>query len=213
MAQFHLKFLSFGCKFLDYDADGWPDLIVNNGHVQTRANKREANVAREQRKQLLHNSKRGDFTEITDEAQLGDLAHPVIGRGLATGDFNNDGRIDVLAMAQNAPVQLLRNQTAKNGSNFASFLLRGTKSNRDAIGARVSIETGGQKQNAWVLGGSSYLSSSDRRLYFGLEKAKTIDKMTIFWPSGQQEILKKLAANGFYTLTEGRGVSAQKRTK
>lgn len=208
----HLKFLSFGCEFLDYDADGWPDIITNNGHVQMNQNKREAGVPLMQRKQLLHNDGNGRFREITDVALLGDLTNPIIGRGLATSDFDNDGRIDVLAMGQNAPVQLLHNKTGNNGNHFVSFLLRGTKSNRDAIGARVELQSGGVKQTAWVQGGSSFLSSSDRRIFFGLGKNSKIEKISITWPSGKQEIKEHLLADTFYTVTEGKLISALGRS-
>ncbi len=206
----HLKLLSFGCEFLDYDADGWPDLITNNGHVQTRQDKREPGVPQAQRKQLLHNEGRGRFKEITESAQLGDLNTPVVGRGLATGDFDDDGRVDVLAMSQNGPVQLFHNQTKSNGNHFVSLLLRGTKSNRDAIGAKVELEVGGVKQTQWVRGGSSYLSSSDRRLFFGLGKTDEITRVSIIWPSGQRENIAHVNPDTFVTIIEGKGAVIQK---
>lgn len=205
----HLKFLSFGCEFVDYDADGWPDIITNNGHVQMSASHLTGGTALKQRKQLLRNTGNGRFSEITDPALLGDLSTPVVGRGLATGDFDNDGRVDVLAMSQNGPVQLLRNQTRGNGNHFVSFLLRGTQSNRDAIGARVEVQAGAARQTAWVQGGSSFLSSSDRRLYFGLGKNAKIESLSVAWPSGQKETLRDLQGDTFYTLTEGKGITAK----
>ncbi len=203
----HLKFLSFGCEFLDYEADGWPDLVVNNGHVQTSAAHLVKGTTLKQRKQLLHNNGKEKFDEVTDVGQLGDLGVPVVGRGLATGDFDNDGRVDVLAMSQNGPVQLLQNQTKGNGNHFISLSLRGTKSNRNAIGARVELQAGGVKRTAWVQGGSSYLSSSDRRIYFGLGKATQIERISLVWPSGKRETLQNLRADAFYTLTEGKGAN------
>ena len=205
----HLKFLSFGSEFFDYDADGWGDLIVNNGHVQIQKNKRAPEIPLQMRKQLLHNEGNGKFREITDAALLGGLNEKVIGRGLAVGDYDNDGRIDVLAMAQNAPVQLLRNLD-NNGNHWVSFATVGTKSNRDGIGARLEIEAGGMRQSASVRSGSSYLSASDRRVYFGLGKTAKVDELTIVWPSGARETLKNLASDMFYTLTENKGVTAKR---
>ena len=213
LGRSHLKFLSFGCEFLDYDADGWPDIISNNGHVQARQSKREAGVGWQQRKQLLHNEGNGRFKEIADAAQLGDLNTQVIGRGLATGDFDNDGRVDVLAMGQNAPVQLFHNQTGGNGNHFVSLLLRGTQSNRDAIGARVELEAGDVKQTDWVRGGSSYLSSSDRRLFFGLGKTDAVTRLSITWPSGKKETVSGVKPDCFVTLVEGQGIAKQTPAK
>lgn len=205
LAFLHLKFLSFGCEFFDYDADGWSDIIVNNGHVQVRKANREPDVELLQRKQLLHNIK-GKFEEISDPALLGELATPTRGRGLAKGDFDNDGHVDILCVNQNGPVQLFRNLTHK-GNHWISFSTIGTKSNRDGIGARIEIMTNGVRQIATVQSGSSYMSSSDRRVYFGVGAASKVDEVTVRWPGGQREILKNLPADRFYTLTEGRGVT------
>lgn len=203
----HLQFLSFGCEFLDYDADGWPDLVTNNGHVQVSASHLTMGTTLKQRKQLLHNQGNGQFKEVSDAALLGDLNLPVVGRGLATGDFDNDGRLDVLAMSQNGPVQLLHNDTSGNGNHFISFSLRGTKSNTDAIGAKVELTVDGAKQTDWVRGGSSFLSSSDRRVYFGLGKTTKIDRVKIVWPNGTTENLSDLNADTFYTVTQTKGVT------
>lgn len=208
LAASHLNFLSFGCEFFDYDADGWPDIITNNGHVQVRKHKRESGIPLKQRKQLLHNVGQGIFREITDMAALGDLAAPGVGRGLATGDYDNDGRIDVLAIAQNEPAQLFRNQM-RTAHHWISFKAVGTKSNRNGIGARFEIVTRNGRQIAHVHGGSSYLSSSDRRVYFGLGGTSKVDQVIVRWPGGKRDVLKNLAANAFYTITEGRGITAR----
>lgn len=205
----HLKFLSFGCEFFDYDADGWPDLLTNNGHVQVQANKREAGVPLKMRKQLLHNKGNGAFEEITDPAQLGDLTTPVVGRGLATGDFDNDGRVDVLAMSQDGPVQLFRNRL-RNTNHWISLQTSGTKSNRDGIGTRIEIEAGGAKQTATVRGGSSYLSSSDRRVYFGLGKATKIERLTLIWPSGTRQTWRNILPDKFYVVSESKAITARR---
>ncbi|BCM90967.1 hypothetical protein IAD21_02830 [Abditibacteriota bacterium] len=197
----HLKLLSFGCAFLDYDADGWPDLLTNNGHVQMQAGKREAGVPLKMRKQLLHNQGNGTFKEVNDASVLGDLNVPVIGRGLATGDYDNDGRVDVLAMSQNGPVQLFHNLVPRT-HHWVSIQTIGTVSNRDGIGARLEIVAGGARQVAMVSGGSSYLSSSDKRVYFGLGKAARIDRISINWPSGTKKTWRALSPDKFYIIKE-----------
>ena len=108
-------------------------------------------------------------------------------------------------------MQLLRNQTGKNGHHFLNLLLRGTKSNSDAIGARVELKAGGATQTAWVRGGSSYLSSSDRRVYFGLGKTDKIEQVSVVWPSGLKEKVPNLRADTFTILTEGKGASILKK--
>ena len=209
LAYSHHNFLSFGCEFFDYDADGWSDLITNNGHVQVAANHRIASIPYKQRKQLLRNEKNGRFEEVADKELLGDLMQSTVGRGLATGDYNNDGRIDVLTIGQNGPVELFENR-ANNGHHWVSFQTIGTKSNRNGVHTRIAITAGKARQKATVRGGSSYLSASDRRVYFGLGEANKIEEVVVTWPSGTRETLKNLAADKFYTLTEGKGVSAQK---
>ena len=204
----HHHLLSFGCEFLDYDADGWPDLLTNNGHVEMNIENRDNAVAYKQPKQLLHNQN-GRFQAVEGDNSLGDLALPVVGRGLATGDFDNDGFVDVLAVSQNGRAQLLRN-TAREGNHWVSFHLIGTKSNRDGAHARLTLRSGKARQIATVRAGSSYLSSSDRRVYFGLKDSAKIEEVVIQWPSGQRDVLRDLAANQFYTVTEGRGLT-QKR--
>lgn len=206
----HHDFLSFGCEFLDYDADGWSDIITNNGHVQMSSDHRADDVPYEQRKQLLHNEKGQSFSEITAKELLGDLQQPVVGRGLATGDYDNDGRIDILAVSQNGPVQLFKNRV-HNDNHWISFQATGTKSNRNGLHTRFILKAGNQKQVATVRAGSSYLSSSDRRVYFGLGKSSKVDEVTVLWPSGKRETFKNLDANVFYTLTEGQGISSKRK--
>lgn len=210
MATLHMDFLSFGGEFFDYDADGWSDLIVNNGHVQVRQKNRRASVPFEQRKQLLRNEGRGTFREIADKAALGDLATPMVGRGLAVGDYDNDGRVDVLAVGQNVPAQLLHNRV-DNGHHWVSFKTMGTKSNRSGVGARFEIKVGQTRRTASVRAGGSFLSTSDRRVYCGLGTATKVDEVVIHWPSGARDILKSLPADTFYTITEGRGITGKQQ--
>lgn len=206
------NYLSFGTSFLDYDADGWADLIVSNGHVNYRIENMPGGITFKEPKQLFHNQADGTFQEITDESQLGALSTHLLGRGLAVGDYDNDGRLDVLAMNQNDPVQLFHNRdTSQN--QWVSFKTVGTKSNRNGVHTRITITANGIKQMATVRGGSSYLSYSDRRVYFGLGKATRIDKVEIVWSRGTKETLTNLAPQKCYVLTEGKGVTGELPTK
>lgn len=200
------NYLSFGTSFLDYDADGWADLVVSNGHVNYRIENMPGGVTYKEPKQLFHNQGGGVFEEITDGGLKGALSSPMLGRGLAIGDYDNDGRLDVLAQNQNDFAQLFHN-TDKSQNRWVSFKTIGTKSNRDGIHAKFTLEAGGMRQTATVRGGSSYLSESDRRVYFGLGKAEIIDRVEIVWSSGTRETLTRLAPNKRYVVTEGRGVT------
>ena len=205
-----MNFLSFGCEFLDYDADGWPDLIVANGHVQVHIAEMSAATTYAERKQLFHNSGHGTFQEVSDPAVLGDLALPTVARGLAVGDYDNDGRPDVLVNNQNAPAQLFHNRD-RSSNHWVSFLTTGVKSNRDGYGAVLTLTAGGMRQVASVRAGSSYLSHSDRRVYFGLGRAPKTDRVEVRWPSGTRDLLPPLPADMIYTVTEGKGVTARRR--
>jgi hypothetical protein len=212
----HLKFLTFGCEFMDYDADGWLDLFVVNGHVQTHSDQKYDSITYKERKQLFQNSGNRTFKEITDSAQLGDLNTPTVGRGLAVGDYDNDGRLDALVSSQNNPVELFHNQ-AHNGNHWVEFVTVGTKSNREGRHTRFTLTSEGKKQTATVRAGSSYLSHSDRRIFFGLGASEKIDGVELRWPSGTKETLKAVAPDTIYIVTEGKGITgkltpARKRT-
>ncbi|MGC8666713.1 MAG: CRTAC1 family protein [Chthonomonadales bacterium] len=202
VAQPHMRFLSFGCEFLDYDADSWPDLFIADGHVQIHADAQTDGVTYAEPKQLMHNNGDGTFTEVTDPALLGDLLTPRVSRGLAIGDYDNDGRLDVLVNNQNDDAELFHNEY--HGHNhWISFRLTGVSSNKDAIGAEVTVAAGSVHQRASVRGGSSYLSTSDRRVYFGLGGASRVDVVTIRWPSGLRQMFHNLTCNAHYQITEG----------
>lgn len=204
----HLPYLSFGCEFLDYDADGWADLITANGHVTVHVHDQYPNVEYKEPDQLFHNEGNGAFREIKEPGLLGELATPGVSRGLATGDFDNDGRLDVLILRQNDPVLLLHNQD-RSGNHWVSFKTVGVKSNRDGIHTRFTLMANGIRQTATVRGGSSYLSSSDRRVYFGLGKATKIDRVEIHWPSGTHEVMTDVPIDAIHILTEGKGLIEQ----
>jgi hypothetical protein len=206
IAQAHMKYLSFGCEFLDYDNDGWQDLMTADGHVQLSVDTKQS-VGVKQAKRLYRNAGNATFTPIEAPEALGPLAEPVISRGLATGDINNDGFIDVLATNQNSPAQLFQNR-GQAGANSISFQLRGVKSNADGSHAQITlISEDGKKQNDWVRAGSSYLSASNRRVIFGTGASRGSFTAIIKWPTGIIDKLKGVKSGALYTVTEGRGVT------
>jgi enediyne biosynthesis protein E4 len=204
----HMKFLSFGCEFMDYDADGWQDLLIANGHVQLAAALKTQGATYRERKQLLRNLGNGRFEEVADPARLGGLMHESVARGLAVADYDNDGRLDALFSSQNDRAELFRNRES-SPNHSVSFRAVGTKSNRGGIHTLFKVTAGSLTQTASVRAGSSYLSTSDRRLYFGLGGARTVDRVEIRWPSGAKEVLSNLAADAVYELTEGKGVTGK----
>jgi hypothetical protein len=198
--------LGFGCVFFDANLDGWLDLAVANGHIDDTVRNIRGNVGYAQPPQLFLNDGKGAFRDISAEAGA-EFAQPKVGRGVACGDFDRDGDVDLLITTNNGPGYLYRNnQSAGNGS--IRFRLVGTKSNRDAIGAEVHIECGGTKQSRLVKSGSSYLSQSELPVTFGLGKRDQIDRVVIQWPSGRTEEYKNLAAGKAYQCVESKGISA-----
>ena len=151
--------------------------------------------------QLLHNERNGRFRETTSEAGPG-FALRHAGRGLAFGDVNNNGAVDLLVNNNDGPPTLLNNPGTP-GRHWINFRLMGTRSNRDAIGARVWITANGLRQMRDVHSGGSYLSSSDLRLHFGLGEAATVSRIETRWPSGLRQTYGPLAADHFYLLREG----------
>jgi hypothetical protein len=196
--------LGFGCAFLDLNLDGWLDFAVANGHIDETVRNIRGNVGYAQPPQLFLNGAKSGFREVAGEAG-GGFDQPKVGRGLAYGDFDRDGDLDLLLTTNNGPAYLFRNdQQSRNRS--IRFRLIGTKSNRDAIGAVVRISAGGASQSRVVKGGSSYLSQSELPVTFGLEKRDHIDRIVIDWPSGRNEEYKNLAAGRCYECTEGKGI-------
>jgi hypothetical protein len=195
--------LGFGCVFLDADLDGWLDLAVVNGHIDdTVRNVRGVGYA--QSPQLFLNDGQGRFRDVAGEIG-GGFAQPKVGRGLAYGDFDRDGDLDLLMTTNNGPAYLFRNDQA-GGNRSIRVRLVGTKSNRDAIGARVRIFHGETSPSRRVKGGSSYLSQSELPVTFGLGKREKIDRLVIDWPSGGSEEHKNLAAGRAYECVESKGI-------
>jgi hypothetical protein len=205
--------LGFGCVFLDADLDGALDLAVVNGHIDDTV-RNVSGVGYAQPPQLFLNSGKGTFFDVAAEIG-GGFSQPKVGRGLAYGDFDRDGDLDLLITTNNGPAYLYRNdQTAGNRS--IRIRLVGTKSNRDAIGAVVKIfhatsngmSNAASSQSRLVKGGSSYLSQSELPVTFGLGKRDKIDRLVIEWPSGRTEEYKSLAAGRAYECVEAKGITA-----
>jgi hypothetical protein len=199
--------LGFGCIFLDANLDGWLDLAVANGHIDETVRNIRGNVGYAQPPQLFLNNGKGKFLDVAAELG-GGFAQPKVGRGLAYGDFDRDGDLDLLLTTNNGPAYLYRNDQL-SGNHSVRLRLVGTKSNRDAIGASVRIMSSGLSQSRLVKSGSSYLSQSELPLTFGLEKRDRIESAVIHWPSGRVEEFKNLAAGRSYECVEGKGIFPQ----
>ena len=199
-------FVAFGCKFLDYDNDGWLDLILANGHVQDNINLLDHSSSYRQSLQLFHN--RGGPTVSFEDVSAAcgpEALKPIVGRGLAIGDFDNDGRLDVLAVDSEGVPLLLRNRAEKAG-HWLGVRLIGVKSNRDGYGALLNAEFAGRRLVRQCQTGGSYLSASDRRVHFGLGSATRIEKLTVQWPSGHTDTYSNMEADRYMTLREGDSV-------
>jgi hypothetical protein len=194
-------YVTFGIKWLDYDNDGWPELILANGHVQDNIADIDKTASYKQPVQLYHSQEGQRFDDVS--ATLLDAAarRPIVGRGLAIGDYDNDGKVDILVVDSEGTPLLLHNETP-NAGHYLSLTLVGAKSNRDGYGARVVVEAGGKKRMGRCGTDGSYLSASDRRVHFGLGSAATADTVTVYWPSGKKDVLKAVAADKNVTVRE-----------
>ncbi|HEV2488925.1 MAG TPA: CRTAC1 family protein [Candidatus Acidoferrales bacterium] len=197
--------LGFGCVFADANLDGAEDLIVANGHIDETVRNIRGNVGYAQRPQLFLNDGHGSFHDVA--SQIGEaFSQPKVGRGLCSGDFDRDGDLDFLMTTNNGPAYLYRTDLLSENRSIR-FRLVGTKSNRDAIGARVRIFSGGLAQSRYVKSGSSYLSQSELPVTFGLGMRDHVERTVIEWPSGRTEEFKNLAAGKLYECIEGKGMS------
>ena len=201
MAESSLQSLGFGLFFFDYDNDGWKDAFVTNGHIQPSVARFEPSQTYAQHALLFHNQRDGTFDEVARNCGEA-LMREEVGRGAAAGDFDNDGDTDMLVTTNNGPARLLRNDGGPKGA-WLDIRLRGTRSNRNGIGAKVTVTSGGTVQQDHVRSGSSYLSSSDRRLHFGLGKAGKVDQIEVQWPSGAVTRLRDVRANQILEIEEG----------
>ena len=188
--------LGFGAGFLDADNDGHLDLLTANGHLDQLSG-----IPYKMPVQLLLGDGRR-FRDATAGAGPA-LIVPRIGRALALGDLDHDGRVDALVLAHDAPLAFLHNQSVRGG-HFVSLLLEGTNPNRDAVGARVQVVAGGRRLTSWRIGGGSYQSASDGRLHFGVGQADRLETIEVTWPSGKVQRFRHLPADRGYRLREGR---------
>jgi len=200
------SYLGWGVKFVDLDNDGRLDIFIANGHVYPEVDKHGLGTRYQQRKQVFMNEG-ARFKDASAEIG-GGLQLEKSSRGAAFGDYDNDGDIDVLVINMNERPTLLRNDTT-SANHWITLRLVGSKSNRDAIGARVRIDAGKRRQTTFVRGDGSYMSHSDTRAHFGLAEAARVDRIEIRWPSGVVETATGLAADRFYVAREGVGVSAR----
>jgi hypothetical protein len=197
--------LGFGCMFFDANLDGMLDLVAANGHIDDTVRNIRGNVGYAQPPQLFLNLGKRTFRDVTSE--VGDaFGQPKVGRGLACGDFDRDGDLDILMTTNNGPAYLYRNDQLA-GNRSIRFHLVGKQSNRDAIGATVRIFYEGTAQSRLVKSGSSYLSQSELPVTFGLGKRDEIERVVIQWPSGRTEEYKKLAAGKAYVCVESEGIT------
>jgi hypothetical protein len=194
-------YVGFGTGFIDVDNDGWEDLVIANGHVRRYPTRSPL----QQRALLLKNNGSGKFTNITVQGGAY-FQIPHRGRGLVVGDLDNDGRADLVITHQNAPAVLLRNDprgAAAPRHHWLGIELHGRK-NRDIVGAKVVVEAGGRRLTRFAKGGGSYLSSSDRRIVVGLGNAERVDRVSVFWPWGDEQHWDALTADRYWRLVEGR---------
>jgi hypothetical protein len=197
--------LGFGCGFLDVDLDGRLDLVVANGHIEETVRNIRGNIGYAQPPHLFLNQGDGTFRDVATAAG-GDFAQPKVGRGLAFGDFDRDGDVDLLMTTNNGPAVLFRNDQLA-GRKAIRFRLVGTQSNRDAIGARITWSAGGVTRSRLKTGGGSYLSSHDPREVLGLGPTTTLDWVEIKWPppSGRTERFTNVPIDRYSKVVEGRG--------
>jgi len=196
--------VGWGTAFSDMDNSGWLDLVVANGHVYPQMDLIEGGAAYREPLLLLRNKHDRTFEDVTALSGLAKLA-PASRRGLAIGDVNNDGKLDVLLLNVGEPPTLLINRS-QNHNHSVTFRLVGSKSNRSAIGARVTV-VAGMSQIGEVRSGSSYLSQNDLRLHFGLGAKASIPSVRILWPSEKEEFYKDLPSDFIYTIVEGSGIT------
>ncbi len=203
--------LSFGGGFFDYDNDGWLDLFIANGHVYEGVEKSDPNVHYKQLNSLFHNGGNARFTEVT--ASSGSVfSVPRVGRGVAFADFDNDGYLDIV-VANNGDAPLLLHNSGGVGNHFLSLKLAGTRSNRDALGARIKLRAGALNQIREISAGGSFSSHSDLRAHFGLGAAARADSIEIQWPSGLHQTFRDVEADRFYRIEEGKDVLLPERGK
>jgi hypothetical protein len=204
LGEITVPFLSWGDAFLDYDNDGWKDLLMADGHVYPEADKYNWGTSWAERPMLFHNIEGKRFENVPAVEGSG-LADVIAGRGMAVGDLFNDGKLDAVINVMDGHPVLLRNVSPDKNHWLELKLVGGPKSPRDAVGATVYLTADGMKQREDVLSGGSYLSSNDPRPHFGLGQATTVDAIEVHWPSGKVEQFTVPGVDRIVTITEGTG--------
>lgn len=197
------RWLGWGCGLVDLDRDGWRDILLVNGHVYPEVSKLNNEAGYAQRKVLYHNQRNGRFADITEKVG-GALLEPTAGRGAAFGDYDNDGDLDVVISAVNAPPVLMR-LADRSENNWIAVRVEGVKSNRSGLGARVRVVAGERTQFDDVRSGGSYYSQNDPRVHFGLGRAEKVSLLEVVWPGGAVDRLKDLPVNQLIHVREGAG--------
>jgi hypothetical protein len=207
----YTQYLGWGTMFLDIDNDGWPDLLLVNGHVYPEVDSQHLGSSYKEPRILFHNNGDGTFTDISASAGAA-ITTSASSRGLSVGDLWNDGRMSAVINNMNAAPALLVNQV-KNANHWIAIHAVGAKSNRDGIGARILVKTASRTLVDEVRSGSSYISSDDMRVHFGLAKSEKVDWVEIHWPSGIAERFVNLAVDQIHSLKEGTGTQLEPQTK
>lgn len=197
------RYVAWTAKLFDYDNDGWLDLMFTNGHSQDNVMQIEPDRTYPQRMQLFRNQGGRRLSPVTVPA----LERPIVGRGAAYGDYDNDGRTDVLVVDEEGPAQLLHNDAP--AGHWLGIRLRGTRSNRDGIGARVTVKAGGKTYVRDVQLAGGYISAHDPRLVIGLGENKSVASIAVRWPSGAQDRVKAVPVDTYVQITEGSGRFSQ----
>jgi hypothetical protein len=204
LAQYTRRFVGWGTHYLDFDNDGNLDLLIVNGHINQAVEATRVDVKYKEPPLLLRNDGKGAFQDMRERAGIAFQTN-YSARGLAVGDWNNDGRTDAVFTRLNEVPVLLRNDS-KQGNSWIGLELQGTTSNRDAIGAKITVEADRRKLVRWVTGGSSYLSSHDKRILVGLGPASALSnfRVEIRWPNGKVQSLTDLKPNQYHHIVEPR---------
>jgi hypothetical protein len=201
LGEASLRFLTFGLFFFDFDLDGWQDAFIANGHIQEFVEELNTNITYKERPLLLHNQRNGTFVDVAEKSGA-PLQGRYVLRGCAAGDIDNDGDLDILVVENNNRARLWRNER-QNENHWVRVRLEGKTSNRNGIGALITLKAGGVTQRQWIRSGCSFMSQSSLIATFGLGNATQIEELTVRWPSGRTQRIAPPAADRLVTIAEG----------